>query len=58
MRPRDQEPVEGEIEKVLSDEERSVVRKRDVPDDVKSEVQERLERFEETDLERQRGEGP
>jgi hypothetical protein len=54
MRPRDQEPVEKDIERLSKDEERSVVRKPGVPDDVKAEALERLERSEEIDREHER----
>jgi hypothetical protein len=54
MRPRDQEPVQKDIERVIKGEERSVVGKPDVPDDVKAEALERLERFEDIDREHER----
>jgi hypothetical protein len=57
MRPRDQEPVQNEFEKVIEDEERDIIKKPDVPDDVKSEIYERLERIEESDRE-SAGDGP
>lgn len=52
MQPRDHEPVEKEIDDVLKDEERRAVRKPNVPDDVKAEIDERLRRFDETERER------
>lgn len=57
MRPRDEEPVQNEFEKVVKDEERDVIKKPGVPDDVKSEIYERLERLEESDRE-SAGDGP
>jgi hypothetical protein len=58
MRPRDQEPVQNDIEDTLKAEERRLISKTSVPDDVKAEIDERLERYAESDRERQRGEGP
>lgn len=48
MRPTD-EPIEEEIEEVQSDEERSVLERPDVPDEVKTEILERQERAREED---------
>jgi hypothetical protein len=54
MRPRDQEPVQKDIERVIKGEESTVVSKPDVPDDVKAEALERLDRFEDIDSEHER----
>ena len=48
MRPSD-EPIEDEVEEVLSDEERQVLERPDVPDEVKTEIDERQERRREED---------
>lgn len=56
MRPLDDEPRQEEIEELVTSEERAVVAKPDVPEDVKSELLERLERFDEEDLEREQRE--
>lgn len=52
MRPTDQEPDEQEIEKLVTGEERRLIDKPEVPEEVKTEILERLEGFEESDLER------
>jgi hypothetical protein len=49
MQPHDQEPEQQEVEKVLKEEERTIIQKPDVPDDVKSEIAERLDRLDEAD---------
>jgi len=51
MRPPENEPPQEEIEHLLTDEERRLLNDPSVPDDVKAEIMERLERFEESDLE-------
>ncbi|HVA26557.1 MAG TPA: hypothetical protein VNF68_00120 [Candidatus Baltobacteraceae bacterium] len=51
MRPTDMEPKQEELEEFLDDEERGLLNDPDVPDDVKAEIRERLERFREEDLE-------
>ena len=56
MRP-DDEPVQQQIEALVTGEERRALDDPDVPDDVKNEIRERLERFSTSDLERQRQEG-
>jgi len=50
MRPED-EPEQKEIESIVTDEERRALEDPAVPDDVKSEIAERLERYRERDLE-------
>ncbi len=50
------EPIQESIERLLTDEERETLRAPGVPDDVKNEIMERLERFREADLEHARAE--
>ncbi|MGZ5256057.1 MAG: hypothetical protein ACXWC0_00295 [Burkholderiales bacterium] len=56
MRPTDNEPVQKEIEALVTDEERRVVMDSDVPEEVKTEIVERLDSFRESDLEQERAE--
>ena len=56
MRPTDMEPEQSELENFLDDEERTLLDDPSVPDDVKAEIRERLERFRERDLEAERAE--
>jgi hypothetical protein len=56
MQPIDTEPDQEELEEFLDDEERRLLDSPNVPDDVKAEVSERLERFRERDLEAERAE--
>jgi hypothetical protein len=56
MRPTDMEPVQEELEALLDDEDRELLAEIDVPDDVKVEIDERLERFREEKLETERAE--
>lgn len=56
MRPTDMEPQPDELEDFLEDEERALLDDAGVPDEVKTEIRERLERFRERDLEAERGE--
>jgi hypothetical protein len=56
MRPTDEEPDQPEIEKLVTGEERRLIQKPEVPDDVKAEILERLDVFEESDLEREQRE--
>jgi hypothetical protein len=56
MRPTDMEPNQEELESFLDDEERMLLDDAAVPDDVKTEIRERLERFRERDLEAERAE--
>jgi hypothetical protein len=58
MRPPDNEPDSEEIETLLDDEDRRVLDRPDVPDDVKSEITERLERWREEELEDEIPDGP
>lgn len=55
MRPTDMEPMQEELEALLDDEEQRVLEKVDVPVEVKVEIDQRLERFRELDLEAERG---
>jgi len=57
MRPTDQEPDQTELETMLDDEEQRVLDEPGVPDDVKSEIEERQERFADEDLEAELPEG-
>jgi hypothetical protein len=45
MRPPDNDPGSDELEDLRDDEDRGLLENPSVPDDVKSEVAERLERF-------------
>ncbi len=45
MRPPDNEPGPEELESLFEDEERSLLENPAVPDDVKAEVTERLDRY-------------
>jgi hypothetical protein len=56
MRPPDNDPTLPDIESVADDEEKRVLGNPSVPDEVKSEIAERLRRFRETDAERARAE--
>lgn len=56
MRPTDFEPKQEELEAFLDDEERKLLDDPDVPEDVKAEIWERLERFREQDLDAERAE--
>jgi hypothetical protein len=58
MRPPDNEPDSEEIETLLDDEDRRVLERPDVPEDVKSEITERLDRWREEDLEEETQDGP
>jgi hypothetical protein len=51
MRPPDNEPDPEELAKLRDDEDRRLLDRPDIPDDVKSEVSERLERLEDEELE-------
>ncbi len=52
MRPPEKKPNTDEFETLLDDEDRELLEKPDVPDDVKAEVTERLERRHEDALRR------
>lgn len=56
MRPPDNEPVQAQIEMVVTDEERQALEDPDVPEEVKAEIVERLERFRQADLAQARAE--
>lgn len=57
MRPNDTEPGTQEYETLVRAEEQELLADPNVPDEVKSEIEERLERFEERELETERAEG-
>ena len=56
MQPPESDPALEEIEKVVTSEERSALGNPAMPDDVKSEIAERLRRFTDADTERARAE--
>ncbi len=56
MRPSDTEPVQEELEVLLDGEEQELLAALEVPDDVKVEIDERLARFREADLEAEQAE--
>jgi hypothetical protein len=58
MRPPHDEPDSEELEELLDGEDRGLLERPDVPDDVKSEVNERLERFGDELLEDETEDGP
>jgi hypothetical protein len=51
MRPPDNEPSPEDLEKLRDEERRELLEKPDVPDEVKSEVTERLARLDDEELE-------
>jgi hypothetical protein len=55
MRPPENEPDAEELEQLLDDEDRRLLDNPVVPDDVKSEVEERLDRWREEELEDETG---
>lgn len=52
------EPTQTELEELLDDEDRAALEDPRVPDDQKVEIEERLERFAEEDLEVELGDKP
>lgn len=54
MQPPENDPSQNEIEAIDTDEERQALADPIVPDDVKAEIMERLERFKESDLDQER----
>ena len=48
------EPAQEELEALLDDEEQELLEETEIPDDVKVEIDERLERFREDDREAER----
>lgn len=56
MRPNEKEPQDPEIEALVTDEERRLLENPDVPDDVKTEIGERLDTFHEVDAEHEHAE--
>lgn len=58
MRPFGEQPRRDELEKFLTDEERTLIGRPKVPDDEKAEIADRLEAFAEADLETEIGDEP
>ncbi len=56
MQPPENEPTQEEIDALVTGENRRVLEIPSVPDDVKAEIQEQLERHEEDDLDQERAE--
>lgn len=56
MQPPENEPTQEEIDALGTGEDRQVLEIPSVPDDVKAEIQEQLERREEDDLDQERAE--
>jgi hypothetical protein len=56
MRPSESEPRQDEIEAFVSDEERQVLSDPSVPDEVKAEILDRLERYQAGDVDQLRAE--
>jgi hypothetical protein len=50
MRPPENEPDSDKTRSVLDDEERELLDRPEVPDDVKSEIEERLERWHDEEI--------
>jgi len=57
MRPTDLEPTAPELEVFLEDEELRVAEELEVPDDVKEEILQNIERRHEADIEEEQAEG-
>jgi hypothetical protein len=57
MRPSDNEPLQEELETLTDEQERALLEDPELPEDVKSEIEERLERFADEDLESEIAEG-
>jgi len=57
MRPTDLEPTAAELEVLLEDEELRVAEELEVPDDVKEEILQNIERRHEADIEEEQAEG-
>lgn len=58
MRPTDQEPTEEELDDLLTDEERRLLARDDLPDDIRAEIRDRLERRRIEELESELPDGP
>ena len=58
MRPPDNEPDSEELEELVDDEDRELLGKPDVPDEVKAEITERLDRFRDEELAEEIADGP
>ncbi|MDE2480563.1 MAG: hypothetical protein KGN02_00035 [bacterium] len=58
MRPTDAEPTEEELDELLTDEERRLLARGDLPDDVRAEIRDRLERRRIEELEEELPDGP
>ena len=56
MHTPEDEPAQKDIESLITDEERRALEDPNVPEEVKSEIAERLERFRERDMEQIRAE--
>ena len=56
MQPPENEPTQEEIDALVTGENRQVLEIPSVPDDVKAEIQEQLERREEDDLDQEQAE--
>lgn len=56
MRPSENEPVERDIEALCTDEERRILQDPNVPEDVKNEIRERLDTFQDLDAEHEHAE--
>lgn len=54
MQPND-EPVQEQIERFVTDEERDLLSRPGVPDDVRNEILHRLDAFRDSDIEEERG---
>lgn len=54
MQPKD-EPVQEQIEHLVTDEERDTLARPGIPDDVRNEILHRLDAFRDSDLEEERG---
>ncbi|MBV8531043.1 MAG: hypothetical protein JO104_06970 [Candidatus Eremiobacteraeota bacterium] len=58
MRPPINEPDDQELEALVDDEDRGLLDKPSVPDDVKAEITERLDRFRDEELAEEIADGP
>jgi hypothetical protein len=56
MHAPENEPVQQDIERLVTDEERQALADPAVPDDVKAEIMDRLNRFRESDIDESRAE--
>lgn len=58
MRTPRPEPDSQELEELVDNEDRQLLGKPSVPDDIKAEITERLDRFRDEDLAEEIGDGP